>query len=80
MDREKYKQLLEEARDQVLLRPSKPLKTPKKHAPVRPHLPTLEAIFTRKASKSDQLSRNLTILTHKKTSDLHDYFLAKLKR
>jgi len=83
MDRAKYLELLEEARDQILLRPSKPVQgRPKRRRPhSAAHEPTLETVLRkRKGAIEDKLTRNLALLTHRKPHTGQDYLLAHLKR
>jgi len=83
MDRAKYLELLEEARDQVLLRPSKEGGRKKRCRPhPTPREPILDTIIRkRKGAIEDKLARNIALLTNRKTQKTGpDYLLAQLQQ
>ena len=84
MDRAKYLELLEEARDQVLLRPQKEGKDRKKRnrSHSAAHEPILDTVFRkRKGVVADKLARNIALLTQSKRKNTgQDYLLSHLKR
>lgn len=82
MDRAKYLELLEEARDQVLLRPCKQGKKKRSRPHSAAHEPILDSVLRkRKGQIADKLTRNIALLTQRKRPNTgQDYLLTHLKR
>ena len=82
MDEKLYLRLLEEARDERLLRPTK-AKKPNKHAAIKrkPTVPTLEKLLQKQSVPvEDRYASNLAALTKRHTSlSAMDFLLKKHK-